>query len=457
MSKLSNDLYSAVSVADMAECRERRAYRQLELIRAFNLPVVSFTLNIAGPIKNSVLIEFGFELGLDAILSELNGAVVKIERTIEKTGCEALIVVNRSANVVKTQMMQIEEDSSIGRWYDIDVIDTSGDKLSRPKPRKCIICGENASVCARSRAHSVDILTKCTKKAFIGVMADYIGNLACSALYDEVHLTPKPGLVDELNSGANSDMDVVTFERSIEAIRPFFSQMAATALDDSSNGNLLMNRLQMIGLSAERAMLEATGGVNTHRGAIYSVGLLISAFAVLIAGNLRIKCSDFETALVNAAAELSKKQVILESCVSVSNGARVRKIYGVSGPREQAAEGFPIARQVLRKYEEYSQKGYGNPWIVAMLLAMVLLDDNNCFKRGGLEGAAFVKRRAAELLELNQELSNEKLMIFDDQLIKRNISCGGAADTLAVAMLIKKINDTNIVNRNVKMLNCEAQ
>ncbi len=455
MPELSNNLYSAVSVADMAECRERRAYRQLELIRAFNLPVVSFTLNIAGPIKNSVLIEFGFELGLDAILNELNGSVVKIERTVEKTGCEALIVVNRSANVVKTQMMQIEEDSSIGRWYDIDVIDTSGDKLSRPKPRKCIICGENASVCARSRAHSVDILTKCTKKAFIGVMADYIGNLACSALYDEVHLTPKPGLVDELNSGANSDMDIVTFERSIEAIRPFFSQMAATALDNPSNGSLLMNRLQIIGMDAERAMLEATGGVNTHRGAIYSVGLLISAFAVLIADNLEFKCLNFETALVNVAAELSKKQMILES--GVSNGARVRKIYGVSGPREQAAEGFPIARQVLRKYEEYSQKGYGNPWIAVLLLAMVLLDDNNCFKRGGLEGAAFVKRRAAELLELNQELSNEKLMIFDDQLIKRNISCGGAADTLAVAMLIKKIRDTDIVNRNVKMLNCEAQ
>lgn len=454
MLELSNDLYSAVSVADMAACRERRAYRQLELVRAFNLPVVSFTLNIAGPIKNSVLIEFGFELGFDAILNELDGSVVKIEKTIEKTGCEALIVVNGAADVVKTQMMRIEEDSSIGRWYDIDVIDTNGDKLSRPKPRKCIICGENASVCARSRAHSVAMLTKCTKKAFIGVMADYIGNLACSALYDEVHLTPKPGLVDELNSGANSDMDIVTFERSIEAIRPFFSQMAAAALDDNSNANLLMNRLQIIGMDAERAMLEATGGVNTHRGAIYSVGLLISAFAVLIAGNLKFKCTDFEAALVNAAADLSKKQIILES--TVSNGAMVRKTYGVSGPREQAAEGFPVARQVLNKYDEYCKMGYGNPWTAGLLLAMVLLDDNNCFKRGGLEGAAFVKRRAAELIELKEKLSDEKLMLFDDQLIKRNISCGGAADTLAAAMLIKKIRDTDIVNRSFKTSNCEV-
>lgn len=453
MPRLSNDLYTAVSVADMADCRERRAYRQSELIRAFNLPVVSFTLNIAGPIKNSVLIEFGFELGLNAIVNELNGAVVEIEKIVEKTGCEALIVVNRSANEVKAQMMQLEEDSPIGRWYDIDVIDTNGDKLSRPEPRKCIICGENASVCARSRAHSVEILTRCTKKAFIGVMADYIGNLACSALYGEVHLTPKPGLVDELNSGANSDMDIATFERSIEAIRPFFSKMAAAALDEPSNGNLLMNRLQIIGMDAEKAMLEATGDVNTHRGAIYSVGLLISAFAVLIADNLEFKCLDFETALVNVAADLSKKQMISET--TVSNGAMVRKTYGVSGPREQAAEGFPVARQVLSKYEEYRRMGHGNPWTAGLLLAMVLLDDNNCFKRGGLEGAAFVKRRAEELLELKEELSDEKLMFFDAQLNKKNISCGGAADTLAVAMLIKRIRDTDIVNRKLKMSDCE--
>lgn len=449
MLKLDNDLYSAVSVADMAVCRERRAYRQLELIRTYNLPVVSFTLNIAGPIKNSVLIEFGFELGLNAILCELGGAVVNIEKTVEKTGCEALIVVNKSADAVKAQMIHIEEDSLIGRWYDIDVIDTNGDKLSRPKPRKCIICGENASVCARSRAHSVDVLTKCTKKAFAGVMGDYIGDMACSALYDEVHLTPKPGLVDELNSGANSDMDIVMFERSIEAIRPFFSQMAAAALAAPSDRNLLMNQLQIIGMEAESAMLEATGGVNTHRGAIYSVGLLISAFAVLIADNLEFKCMDFETALVNAVADLSKKQRIAE--FSVSNGAMVRKTYGVSGPREQAADGFPVARQVLRKYEEYRKMGHGNPWTAGLLLAMVLLDDNNCFKRGGLEGAAFVKRRAEELLELKEKLSDEKLMFFDAQLIKKNISCGGAADTLAVAMLIKRIRDTDIVNRKLKI------
>lgn len=455
MLKLSNDLYSAVSVADMADCRERRAYRQLELIRAFNLPVVSFTLNIAGPIKNSALIEFGFDLGLNAITNKLDGDILKIEKTFEKTGCEALIVVNRQASIVKEQMMLIEEDSPIGRWYDIDVIDTNGDKLSRFEPRKCIICGENASVCARSRAHNVDTLVRCTKNAFISVVADCIGNLACSALYDEVHLTPKPGLVDELNSGANSDMDIVAFERSIEAIRPFFSQMAAAALDNTSNANLLMNRLQIIGMNAESAMLKATGGVNTHRGAIYSAGLLIAAFAVLIADNLEFKCVDFETALVNKAADLAKRQMIFEP--DLSNGARVRKTYGVSGPREQAAEGFPVARQVLRKYEECSQKGYGNPWIVALLLAMVLLDDNNCLKRGGPEGAAFVKRRAAGLLELNQALSDEKLMIFDEQLVKRNISCGGAADTLAAAMLIKKIRDTDIVNRNSKMLNGEAK
>lgn len=441
VSPMEKEKYAEVSVNDMAVCRERRANRQSELIRSFGLPIVSFTLNIAGPIKNSMLIEFGFKIGFDVILNQLQGAVVMVETIIRKTGCEALIVVNREAEAIKTQMVEIEEHSLIGRWYDIDVIDADGLKLSRSKPRKCIICGENASVCARSRAHSVAMLRSCTKTAFIEAFANSVAELAYSALYDEVHLTPKPGLVDERNSGANSDMDIVTFECSMRVLKPYFIMMVTAASTDNLDRTLLMKSLQSIGMNAEMSMLEATGGVNTHRGAIYSIGLLISAYAILISNNMLCSRDSFKMLLVNIAAELASKQLMEKSCLNtcLSNGEMVRKAYGVEGPREQAKSGFPIACGALRCYEEYCQMGYENPWSAALISVMAVLDDNNSLKRGGAEGAAFVKRRAGELLKLGTKLTDEDLIIFDNELIELNISCGGAADTLAAAMLIQSL------------------
>ncbi len=433
---MNKKIYGEVSVADMANRREARVRRQDELIAAFGLPLVSFTLNIAGPVKNSGLIEFGFYIGLNDIINRLGGfAHLEIENS--KTGCEALIAVDFDADLLKQSMVEIEEGTALGRWYDIDVLTTNGCKLSRPYPRRCMICGELASICARSRAHSVQELQECTWNAFADAMADMLAELACSALYDEVHLTPKPGLVDERNSGANADMDITTFEKSINAIRPYYSEMARFAAHHGNDLKELMKRLQMIGVEAEYAMLDITGGVNTHRGAIYTLGLLISAYAIMIASNDEYSERDVVENVTYIAAKLSKYQIIDDALES--NGAIVRKAYGVYGAREQAAAGFPIVKTVISCYEEYLKLDYPNPWAAALLAAMETLDDNNALRRGGAIGAEFVKRRAGELRRLGCGLTDDELMRFDEELIELNISCGGAADTLAAAMLLNKL------------------
>ena len=215
-----------------------------------------------------------------------------------------MLAVDAAAESLKKQAESIEKEFPEGRLFDIDVIGTDGLKLSRNVPRKCLICGQPAAACARSRTHSAEELRKATAELLKKAAAQHYSELAAQALIREVHTTPKPGLVDENNSGANDDMDAALFELSTEAVQPFFAQMAKIALDavctaasgfsgDFSGGaafggsilpNGAISRLKQTGILAERAMLEATGGVNTHRGAIFSIGLSVCAAALSAAG-----------------------------------------------------------------------------------------------------------------------------------------------------------------------------
>lgn len=469
----SNENNVQVTVHEMASRREMRAKRQNELIHKYGLPIICFTMNIAGPVKRSPLIEWGFNMGALTIKQVFKDSIEFYEFVREKTGCEAFFVINSEAEEIKSLMIMIEETQPLGRFFDIDVIGTDGVKLSRGGLRKCIVCGNAAIVCARSRAHSVDELSYVTKKAFGKALCEKLGQLAYEALYEEVHATPKPGLVDENNSGANSDMDIFLFEKSMETLKPYFVRMAEHSIKNFisdeekgmiSNGAAFcegsfiketMGRLQKIGLEAEQAMLETTCGVNTHRGAIYSLGLIVSACA--IANTLGAEGFAYnsrgESSLVRLVAKLAKAQVYDRN--ERSNGASVRKIYGVGGAREEAFSGFPLARLAKSIKKEYYTKCIDasasetmekvNPWIYALLAIMHRLDDNNALRRGGKDGADFVKQRAGELLLKCEKLKVSDLIAFDNELIERNISCGGAADMLAAAMLLEKIENFELI------------
>lgn len=435
---MPNKLYSTVEVEDMALRREERAKHQTELIKEYGLPLLCFTLNIAGPVKNSPLIGFAFKTGIELIKERLGDSIVHLERFSANTGCEAFVVSKLSAEELKKLMLEIEDTSPIGRWFDLDVIDISGNKLSRSEPRRCIICGDMAAVCARSRAHSVNELQKTTNAAFAAELCGFFGRLGYDALIREVHLSPKPGLVDELNSGANSDMDIVSFEKSAAAIEPFFVKMADKSCQYSFPADL-MPLLQDIGKKAEDAMYSATDGVNTHRGAIYSLGLLISAGARLIANGYESGVSLIE-GITKHAAELAAFQEIPET--ECSNGARMRMLYGVGGARAQAMNGFPAVKEALQCYESFSKPDtHVDPWCYALLSAMSLTDDTNALKRGGIYGAEYVKKHASDLLCKGMQLTEADLLAFDDELIRLNISCGGAADTLACAMFLYSLKE----------------
>lgn len=152
-----------VELSEMLLCRERRVARQTELLTNYRLPLISFGLNMPGPVKTNGQIKKLFEYGMTAIetaLTKNNMQIVFQEEQHFPTGDAAILVVNAEVVLVKKIMTAIEANDTYGRLFDIDVIDTDGKKLSRPVPRPCLLCHRQAQDCARSRRHSLEQLVQ---------------------------------------------------------------------------------------------------------------------------------------------------------------------------------------------------------------------------------------------------------------------------------------------------------
>ena len=147
-----------VGIEEVLMCRERRVDIQNEMIKKYNMPLISFTMNIPGPIKTNQKIKKAFDIGKTLILEKLkenNIEILEKEELNVNTGNELFISVNSSAEKIKNITVAIEESCELGRLFDIDVIDINFEKLSRKSFRKCLICKEQAQECGRSRKHSV--------------------------------------------------------------------------------------------------------------------------------------------------------------------------------------------------------------------------------------------------------------------------------------------------------------
>lgn len=404
-----------VTLFDVLDAREQRQREQQRLLKQYSSTLVCFTMNIAGACKRSPLIDFAFDRGRKALC----GAVPQsFSETIRRdAGNEFYLVSPLSAAEVKAICVRLEE-TGIGRLYDMDVLTPVGEKLSRSVGRTCLVCGGSAFACARSRAHGIDAVTKKTQQLLHAFAAEELADLAVQALRGEVRLTPKPGLVDENNPGAHRDMDLELFLKSAEALRPYFRFCAARAMEAPD----CMPDLQKAGLEAERTMLHATGGVNTHKGAIYSLGILTAAAGASLAHERPL----FEQAAAYARA--GKRS----DAGTHGNTALAR--YGGRGAREEAEQGFPLARKACRLLR------MGLPAEEVLLHLILECQDTNLLHRGGAEGLEFTRMWARKVLSAEPAKREARLLDMDAALIGRNLSPGGCADILAQGIFLQSLS-----------------
>lgn len=259
------------------------------------------------------------------------------------------------------------------------------------------------------------------------------GKRARRALEAEVLLTPKPGLVDQNNTGAHRDMDVETFLRSAAALEPWFDALAQAGAETAAlPPEAVLPMLRPIGIRAEADMYAATGGVNTHKGALFSLGLLCAAQGRLEALNRPAG----PEALCQMSARLAKG-VTGELSQTGTHGLAAHAAYGAKGVRGEAESGFAAVRQLALPTLQKARQAGDSPRIAgvrALLALMAALRDTNVLHRAGEEGLTWLQTRARDCLSRFSLPAVEEL---DRACITRNISPGGSADLLAIAFFLE--------------------
>ena len=466
----TEDLRTAheIGLPDMLEARERRSHRQNDLRASYpGCTMVCFTMNIAGPVKNSPLIRRGFLHGCALFRQQLMRLRKKAVYEVlwdEPTGNEGYFMVDLPAIRVKRLTAEIEDQDPVGRLFDMDVLDAGGRKLDREElglpGRTCLLCDLPAKVCARSRTHTVAQLQERTWKMLADLVREHdltvIARDACRALLYEVCTTPKPGLVDRANSGSHRDMDIFTFMDSAAALQPYFRRCAEIGMDFRRCGETGMVRLlREAGASAERDMFSVTGGVNTHKGAIFSMGIACAALGRLDHSHwsdpeaVLAECGRVAAALAgNDFAKLDRmiegqgKGPLAESSLTV--GEKLYLQYGIRGVRGQAMGGFPAVLHAglpVLERELAAGADLNRAGSVAMLAILCADTDTNLIARGGLQTALAVTGQVTDLLEKTPSPAEAVISALDRQFIEDDLSPGGSADLLGLCYLLHFIKE----------------
>jgi len=279
--------------------------------------------------------------------------------------------------------------------------------------------------------------------------AQSIARCAVRALYAEVALEPKPGLVSFRDNGSHTDMSANTFFKSLFALRHYFGDVAAAGQQD-----VPFDTLQALGLDAEVRMLRATSGVNTHRGAIFSLGLLCAAAGRLHAQSVPFHPVNLRSVLLDHWGDaLRQRALAATQKAPTSNGQRAAQSFALRSANDEAAEGFPTLFEVtLPALQAAIAQGHPlrSAKVHALFCTMAHLDDTNVVHRGGLEGMQFVKARAAQFIACGSVAQRDWLAQarrIHDAFVARRLSPGGAADLIACACWVHEMQDLDLQKR----------
>ena len=273
-----------------------------------------------------------------------------------------------------------------------------------------------------------------------------IGHLASMALQAELDTTPKPGLVDRNDNGAHRDMDHALMQRSIKALHPYFVRLAQLGFTDKQPCH---DEIVHIGIEAEREMFKATGGVNTHKGALFSIGLA----AVALAGESFCRITQAEGCGTMAYNDVNSKQIqsLSNSIASLArlfpdtngtHGSKAKSNNILKGALDNAREGYTqLFKAWLPFYIDRIAEGDNYALHKTLLRIMCDLDDTNIVYRTSMETMQEVKTEARQMLDTSRNIVNFEaaLQAMNTDYIHRNISPGGSADMLSLVVFLSCI------------------
>ena len=271
------------------------------------------------------------------------------------------------------------------------------------------------------------------------VRAHRIALLAVRSLYQELALYPKPGLVSFRDNGAHLDMNAAIFVRSLFSLRGYFVAIAAAGMRDAG-----FPELQKLGLAAESHMLRATRGINTHRGAIFTHGILAAAAGCAAARNMAPSDENLR-AIITANWSRDLRAIAVACATTPSHGQLMAARHGVTGARGEALLGFPSVFEIALPALRSALHRSADTQLALLHTFFVLLavtPDTNVLFRGGAEGLRFIQTRAKDFIERGSVFEpgwQESAESLHRQCSAKNLSPGGSADLLAAAWFVHQL------------------
>ncbi len=447
--------------------RDRRAKVQANLLQENpHQVVVTCKLNIPGPVKNSKAIRSFFERGTQRLEDQWmkTGQSFELQTSWleSSTGPESFYLLYGNGTDVKRGTVSFEEATPFNRLFDLDVlINDHGEphSLSRGEfnlpVRTCLICGRPAKECGRSRSHSVeelqaqvaDLIEQGHQQAGRQQHAKQLADLAVEAMLSEVVTWPKPGLVDPVEHKAHPDMDVFTFIKSSTSLRPYFYKSALVGLNFplGQPWPKLFNQLRQLGQAAEVTMFAATNGVNTHKGTIFSLGILTGALGVLMKEGREINQENIQRIVQAMLVNLLTTDLNdLRKGQDLTAGEQQYLAYGQTGIRGEAASGFPTVFNFgLPALLNSNLTSQNDQQLDAFLCLARHTADSTLIKRAGDPAILDWKNQQLdqffELGGLTTSTGRDFLKQLEQVFSKRHLSLGGAADLLIITIFLKLV------------------
>ncbi|ENX41391.1 triphosphoribosyl-dephospho-CoA synthase [Acinetobacter sp. NIPH 2100] len=271
--------------------------------------------------------------------------------------------------------------------------------------------------------------------------AEFLADMAVQALIDEVNLTPKPALVDQRGSGAHDDLTLELMERSAQCLFPMFKAMAEAAELYGEVCTALREDIGQLGRYGEHRMLQVTQGVNTHRGAIWSIGLVVTSAALTLLNQQRCTVEG----LCKTASELANIEDQFAPKQPTTHGQQARQKFGINGAKQQAQQGFPVIT-TYGLAQLHRSRVQGMPESAARLDALLAmmgqLTDTCVIHRAGLDGLHKMQVGAQHVLALggcSTVQGQQRLLQLEQDLLAIRASAGGAADLLATLLFLDGI------------------
>lgn len=398
------------------------------LYEEYQLPILSIQANYPGEQKLNGwagYTVFTFETQI-----ETQFTIIKKIHLFNELGPIVLMITKEEPHNLKKRCIQLENTHIMGRCVDIDVF-VKDRPLSRMdyhiQERPCLVCSDIARECIITRKHTLQEVTQAFHSTLLSSLKSK-AEIVQFALLSECMLTPKFGLVTPLTQGSHSDMDIHTFIKSIDTIIPYFNKVEDINIDQPIES--IFQDLRLLGKDMEKAMFEATNGINTHKGAIFLF------LMILMAQRLPYPITQ---AIKRLAQPLLNDFKTMNEQHPVTDGERQFHQYQSLGVRGWVLDGGePLLSQALNYYA--SKPDSHHHQVNTLLLIMSQCEDSTIIKRSGILGLKQFQNKDQEAFEQPHLWSS-----FESYCLESHLSAGGAADIFALVLYLSYSQERSLL------------